>query len=53
MVIEFNKPIGSSNKGFFMIVNDEDFQIAITHLMSRVEKTNNRIKSLKSLRKKK
>jgi hypothetical protein len=50
MVILLEAPIGSSKNGFFIIVDQEDLNVAIAHLNSRVEKTNLRIAALENLR---
>jgi hypothetical protein len=50
MVIDLKLPIGSSTKGFFIIVDLIDLNVVVAHLNSRVAKTNNRIASLETLR---
>lgn len=50
MVINLHSPIGSSTKGYFIIVEIEDLNVAVAHLNSRVQRTNHRIASLETLR---
>jgi hypothetical protein len=50
MVIQLHTPIGSSNDGFFIIVDEEDLNVSIAHLNSRVRNTNLRIAALETLR---
>lgn len=50
MVIGLHSPIGSSTKGYFIIVELEDLNVSVAHLNSRVRRTNDRIASLETLR---
>ncbi len=44
--IDSNILIGSSNQGYFMIVDQEDLNVTIRHLESRVSETNRLIECL-------
>lgn len=37
---DFNQLVGSSNEGFFMIIDEEDLNTTLRHLESRVRETN-------------
>lgn len=50
MVIDLSLAIGSSTRGFFIIVDIQDLDVAVAHLNSRVEMTRRRIASLETLR---
>jgi hypothetical protein len=50
MVIDLKAPIGSSKNGYFIIIDEDDLNVSVAHLNSRVQKTIHRIEALETLR---
>ena len=45
---DFDQLIGSSNEGFFIIQDEEDLNVTLRHLSSRVRETNMIIERLEN-----